>query len=166
MKKKRHLQLNMPKTARFDDPPSIPLLPIQDIQENVTQIFATLFNILPDGIHTFASVSPSLEEITFSSNRSGSDINWGEDYEEFIDSIVCRLALTGQAILTVTSFPDSEHHVHNGMSSPSLVIQGWHLSGDAGHPVAFDNLSIKKWYGKHGRKRPTCRLKFVKGITL
>lgn len=166
MKRKRHLQLSIPKTTQFDNPPAVLLLPIEDIQTNVNQIFATLFNTLPDGIHTFASVSPSLSEISFSSNRSGSDVHWGEDYEEFIDSLVCRLALTGQAILTVTSFLDKESHMLNGISNPLLVIQGWHLAGDAHNPASFDIPAIRKWYGKYGMKRPTCRIEFVKGTPL
>jgi len=158
--------LNIPASTALDEHTAIPMLQIGTIASNITGMFATIFNLMPDGISTFASVSPSLEEISFSVNKAGKEISWGDDFEEFMDSLLCRLALTGKAILTLTTFPDAELKVRQKESDLSMTIQGWTLAGDAAKPVAFVNSDIKRWYGKYGHPRPNCRIKFVTGYSL
>lgn len=166
MKWKKNSSLSVPASTALDEHIPVPMLPIDKIANNVTALFANLFNLIPPGIHTIDSVSPSLEVISFSVDKTTTGITWGDDFNEFMDSLVCRMALTGQAIVTLTSFPEDGLKVKHKNDNLFIVIRGWHLSGDASAPVSFTTPGVRQWYSKYGRKRPNSDITFAAGYAL
>jgi hypothetical protein len=157
-RKKNSLEKNA--ETLYDVPATLPLLPIETISTNCTNLFAHMFNLIPSGIHTFSSVSPSLDEISFSVNKTGGDIFWNDSFDEFMESLVCRLALTGQAILTATSFTEENLGKKTTGNIVTIDIMGWHIAGDGSKITPFDHRMMKKWYSNHGISRPGMRNNF------
>lgn len=130
------------------------MIPIEKIVSNLTAVFGNLFNMLANGNHTITSMSPSLEEISFTVIKNGTEVTWDDDFEDFMDRLVCRIAMTGKAIILDTNKGDG-----------TKVIQGWHLSGDASNPVPFMKDDMKIWYRKYSLKGSS-KVSFIKALNI